>query len=97
MTTYITTDQLHLAQLNTQLELTETFLRLHVQSLWYIAVQAEKVRDYDRLHGDYNRLMWTAQQAQAWRDENDFLWLVIEELVEELRECQRSKDYVTTA
>lgn len=79
----VPTQGLLFAQAASRLEMIETFLRLHVNVLWRITIQSAKVRDYDRLHGAYNDLLAQAQRAGAYVEENDHLYRVLSDLLEE--------------
>lgn len=74
MTRLITSDQLKLAQLNGQVELTEQFLRLHVQVLWHLAVLRCK---YQELEEEYNRLLHISQ-VRLYQDGYEHLMRLME-------------------
>lgn len=73
---------------NDMRSLAELWRQVAILSLQYAAACRERDADYHKLLADSNEWMHVAQQALAWRDENNHLWGVIEELDKQLREVE---------
>jgi predicted TPR repeat methyltransferase len=61
------------------------FLRCLSLSARQLALWHKKAEQFDALLEESNRLLHLAQNAQAWRDENEHLWQVLAALDAELR------------
>ena len=88
MTRYIAPEAL-IDELNEVVErhnrMVADFLRCLSLSARQLALWRKKAEQFDALLEESNRLLALAQNAQAWRDENEHLWQVIAALDAELR------------
>jgi hypothetical protein len=65
------------------------FLRCLLWLSLHLALSRRKAAQFEALLEENNRLLYLAQQAQAWRDENDHLWSLIADLNAELNQRGR--------
>ena len=70
----ISADELKLLKLNERVELLETFLRVHVNALWWLMLSQKRYRE---LEEDYNQLLHKMQLLHLYEMENEHLWKLL--------------------